>query len=240
MAKHPLLRNAVKAFRENPMVFVAVGFCLGAFWLFSEIADDVQEGDSAEIDRSLLLMLRNPADHTDPLGARWVEEMMRDLTALGGATVVVFISVATFFYLLVSRRRGHAFYLAASITTGYIFSSLSKYGFDRARPDLVPHGSYVYTSSFPSGHSLMSALAYLTLAMLLAEAHPQKGLKIFFMTVAALITMMTGFSRVYLGVHWPSDVLAGWLGGAAWALMSWLIWTRILHYHKTRKKPAAG
>jgi undecaprenyl-diphosphatase len=232
--KHPLLRNALQTLRNHPRYFIIAALCLAGFWMFGVLAEEVHEGDSAQIDKQLLLMLRNPADITDPIGGRWLEEIMRDLTALGGAFIVTSISLIGFIYLLVSKQTARAWYLAASVATGFAFSSLMKYGFDRPRPDLVPHGSIVYTSSFPSGHSLMSALAYLTLAVLLAEAQTLKSMKIYFMGVAILITMLTGISRVYLGVHWPSDVLAGWLGGASWAMMIWLIWTRILHTRKQK------
>lgn len=232
--KHPLLRNALQTLRRHPRYFIIAGMCLAGFWMFGELAGEVHEGETAELDKRLLLMLRNPADVTDPVGGRWLEEVMRDLTALGGALVVTSISLITFIYLLVSKQTARGWYLAASVATGFAFSSLMKYGFDRPRPDLVPHGSIVYTSSFPSGHSLMSALAYLTLAALLAEAQTKTSMKIYFMVVAILITMLTGISRVYLGVHWPSDVLAGWLGGASWAMMVWLIWTRILHTRRNK------
>ncbi len=234
--KHPLLRNALQTLRSHPKYFIIAALCLAGFWMFGELASEVHEGESARIDKQLLLMLRNPADITDPIGGRWLEEIMRDLTALGGAFVVTSISIIAFIYLLVSKQTARGWYLAVSVATGFMFSSLMKYGFDRPRPDLVPHGSIVYTSSFPSGHSLMSALAYLTLAVLLAEAQTRTSMKIYFMGVAISITLLTGISRVYLGVHWPSDVLAGWLGGASWAMMIWLIWTRILHSRKNRRK----
>jgi undecaprenyl-diphosphatase len=103
-----------------------------------------------------------------------------------------------------------------------MLSMAVKMGFDRPRPELVPHGSYVYTASFPSGHSMMSAVVYLTLAAMLARVQPQWRLRIYILGVAVLVTLLVGFSRVYLGVHWPSDVLAGWAVGAAWALTCWL------------------
>ena len=209
----------MQTLRNHPKYFIIAALCLAGFWMFGELAGEVHEGETAVIDKQLLLMLRNPADVTDPIGGRWLEEVMRDLTALGGAFVVTSISVIAFIYLLVSKQTARGWYLAISVATGFLFSSLMKYGFDRPRPDLVPHGSIIYTSSFPSGHSLMSALAYLTLAVLLAEAQTRSGMKIYFMVVAILITMLTGISRVYLGVHWPSDVIAGWTFGAAWALV---------------------
>ena len=224
--------DLLRAIKNSPHIFVILALCLAAFCLLAGIASEVREGETLEIDRLLLLMLRNPADVTDPIGGPWLEEIMRDLTALGGMFFVSFVTIAGFIYLLVVRRRAQAAYLLSSIGTGLLFSSLLKYGFDRPRPDLVPHGSIVYTSSFPSGHSLMSALAYLTLGAMLAEAEKTYGMKVYIMSIAVLMTLLTGFSRVYLGVHWPSDVLAGWLAGAAWAMMAWLVWARVLHARK--------
>jgi undecaprenyl-diphosphatase len=106
---------------------------------------------------------------------------------------------------------------------GTLLSFLLKGGFDRPRPELVPHGSYVYTASFPSGHSMMSAVVYLTLGALLVRIHPKRRTKAYILTIAVITTLAVGVSRVYMGVHWPSDVLGGWTLGAAWALLCWLV-----------------
>ncbi len=102
-------------------------------------------------------------------------------------------------------------------------STLLKQLFSRPRPDLVPHESFVYTASFPSGHSMMAAVTYLTLGALLARVQPRRQVKAYLLVLAALVTLLVGISRVYLGVHWPTDVLAGWAAGAIWALLSWLV-----------------
>jgi undecaprenyl-diphosphatase len=120
-----------------------------------------------------------------------------------------------------------ALFLVVTVSGGVLASSLLKYGFDRARPDLVPHGSIVYSSSFPSGHSMMAATTYLTLAVVLAQAHSRRRVKGFFIAAAALVTMAVGASRVYLGVHWPTDVLAGWTAGTVWAVCCSLIARRL-------------
>lgn len=196
-----------------------------AVWTFAEIADEVVEGETHVFDERLLLALRTPGDVTDPLGPLWFEEMVRDFTALGSMGVLTFVSLAAFGYLLLSRRAGLALTLFAAVAGGMIASTLLKLGFERPRPDLVPHGTEVMTHSFPSGHSMLSAVVYLTLGALLARAQDRRRLGAYLLTVMTVLTLLVGASRVYLGVHWPTDVLAGWSAGAAWALACWLVAT---------------
>ena len=199
-----------------------------ALWGFVGIAGEVLEGDTVSIDQRLLLSLRSPADPSDPIGAPWIEEMARDFTGLGGTGVLTFLTLASALFLFLQGKTKMAIYLLSAICTGMIVTMLLKAGFDRPRPDLVAHGSYVYTSSFPSGHSMMSAIVFLTLGALLASMQSSLGIKAYLLGIAAFLTLMVGLSRVYLGVHWPTDVLAGWTGGAAWALLCWALaqWLR--------------
>jgi undecaprenyl-diphosphatase len=115
-----------------------------------------------------------------------------------------------------------AAFVCGSVFSGVIVTAVLKDMFQRPRPDLVPHSAYVFTTSFPSGHSMLSAVTYLTLGALIARSHERKRIKFYFLLAAALVTFLVGVSRVYLGVHWPTDVLAGWTAGAAWAMLSWL------------------
>lgn len=195
----------------------------GGIWGFVELADEVSEGDIQSIDETLLLSLRNPADYTDPLGPGWVEELGRDFTALGGVGVLVLISLGALGYLLLARRYRAALFASVAVPGGMLLSTLMKVGYDRPRPDLVPHETFVYTASFPSGHAMMSAVTYLTLAALLIRVQPELRLKAYILVQAILLTLLVGMSRVYLGVHWPTDVLAGWTAGAAWAALCWLV-----------------
>jgi undecaprenyl-diphosphatase len=195
----------------------------GGLWIFVELADEVTEGETRAVDQMLLLALRSPTDASDPLGPYWVEEMGRDFTALGGAGVLTFITLSVLGYLLLSRRFRVACFTAIAVTGGILLSTLLKIGFDRPRPDLVPHETIVHTASFPSGHSMMSAVTYLTLAALLTRVHAQPELKAYLLVIAMLVTALIGVSRVYLGVHWPTDVLAGWAAGAAWAALCWIV-----------------
>jgi undecaprenyl-diphosphatase len=198
-----------------------------ALWAFVGLADEVREGDTHALDRGILLALRNPADPADPLGPRWLEEVARDVTALGGNAVLTGVTLAVIGFLALARKRGAALLVAASVGGGMALSTLLKLGFARPRPDLVPHAVEVYTASFPSGHAMLSAITYLTLGALLARVQPRWRLRIYILALAVLVTLLVGSSRVYLGVHWPSDVAAGWCVGAAWALACWLAALRL-------------
>ena len=174
--KMKLLQSAVY---EQPLLFTVIFLCAGSFLAFSKLASEVLEGEGRAIDTQIMLLMREPNDSTNPLGPGWFEEMMRDISGLGGVAILTFITLASALYLFLINKKGLALYLLAAVGSGAVFSSLLKAGFDRPRPDLVPHGSIVYTASFPSGHSLIAAIVYLTLAI--------------------VMTVLIGISRVYLG-----------------------------------------
>jgi undecaprenyl-diphosphatase len=148
---------------------------------------------------------------------------MKDLTSLGGFTVLTLMTVAAIVYLLVGGKRRAALLLAAAVGGGALLSSGLKMLFLRPRPELVPHVVDVASASFPSGHALLAATTYLTLGALLARVQPQWRLKVYLFSVATALALAIGASRVYLGVHYPSDVLAGWAVGAAWAMSCWAV-----------------
>jgi undecaprenyl-diphosphatase len=139
-------------------------------------------------------------------------------------TLVTLVGVLAFLF---HRRWRHAAILAGTVLLADVSSEALKVFYDRPRPDLVPHGTYVYSASFPSGHSTLSTAMYLTLAMLVASLEPRQASKVMAFTLAAALSLGIGFSRVYLGVHWPSDVLAGWALGGAWALAAWFVLLRL-------------
>ena len=192
-------------------------------WVFVEIAGEVIEGDVTRFDRTLLMALRSAGDPSDPIGPRWFEEAARDVTGLGGTTVLTFVTLAATAYLVMTGKTHAALLVLVAVGGGMLLSTALKLGFARPRPDLVPHGVRVYTASFPSGHAMLSAVTYLTLGALLARVQPQRRVKAFLLGLAIALTVLIGMSRVYLGVHWPSDVLAGWCGGAAWASLCWFV-----------------
>ena len=202
-------------------VLAALALAAAAIWAFAELADDVFEGETHAFDEWILLALRSATDRADPLGPGWLEELMRDVTALGSTGLLTFITLAVAGFLALERKTHAALFVLVAVGGGMLLSTGLKMGFDRPRPDLVSHGSIVYTASFPSGHSMLSAVAYLTLGALLARVQPRRLLKLYLLGLAILLTVAVGASRVYLGVHWPTDVLAGWAIGAAWALFCW-------------------
>jgi len=198
---------------------LALSLIAAPVWFFVEVADEVKEGETERFDRGLLLALRSEGDVTDPIGPRWVEEMARDFTALGGVAVLCLLTIAAVGYLVLLKKPKAAAFVAGSILGGLLLSVTLKSLYSRPRPDLVPHLSHAYTSSFPSGHSMLSAAVYLTLGALLARLHSNVLIKAYFLLWALSLTVFVGFSRVYVGVHWPTDVLGGWAAGAAWAAL---------------------
>lgn len=190
---------------------------------FILVAYGVSTGITQHLDEALLKAPRDPADLSKTLGPPWLEEFSRDLTAFGGVAGLCLMTASVIGYLLICRKfRALAFVLAATLG-GLLINGVLKERFDRRRPNVVPYKSQVSTSSFPSGHSLNSAVVYLTLGSLLASLVEQRRLKIYFFSFALLLTVLVGISRVYMGVHYPTDVVAGWSAGLAWAMLCSLI-----------------
>lgn len=202
---------------------VALVALIGVPSLFLSIAGEVAEGETAALDRRLLLAFRSPGDPSDPLGPRWFEESMRDITALGGFTVVTLLTIVAVLLLVFHQRRREALIFAGTVILAYASSEVLKAFYDRDRPMLVAHGSIVYSQSFPSGHSTAAAATFLTLATVLASFETRRRTKALIYALAITAMIAVGVSRVYLGVHWPTDVLAGWALGASWALAAWMV-----------------
>jgi undecaprenyl-diphosphatase len=220
-----ILRHLLQRVESRALVLVIAA--AAALWAFFGIGGEMGEGETLGLDRRILLALREPGDISDPIGSQSLQEAMRDVTALGGVTVVTLATVVGVLAFLLHRKRWHAGILAGTVILADIASEGLKFLYDRPRPDLVPHGSYVYSASFPSGHSTLSAATYLTLAMLISSLEPNRGTKGMVFALALSLVLGIGFSRVYLGVHWPSDVLAGWCLGAACALAAWTVLLRL-------------
>ncbi|MBL4543957.1 MAG: phosphatase PAP2 family protein [Rhodobacteraceae bacterium] len=225
-----LLQRVAGFFRANGIdgplgIMIAVGTVL--LFAFVKLADEVLEGETRAFDEAILLALRTPGDLAQPIGPPWLQEMVRDFTALGSTGVLTIITLGVVGWLMFSGKRRTAGLVLVAVLCGIVFSSLLKLGFARPRPDLVPHSVAVFTNSFPSGHAMMSAVVYLTLGFLVARTQHAVALKVYLVSLALFLTLLVGFSRIYLGVHWPSDVLAGWAAGACWALMCSLVMSRL-------------
>lgn len=212
------------------VVLLAVLLIVTGTWAFIALADEVKEGGTQRFDEWAVRSLRQPnpgyrptaALPEVPLGPRWLWEVGRDITALGGVTVLTMVTAAVAGYLLMARKY-HAMWLVLIATTGgFLLSAALKGLIARPRPD-VAHYMLATSPSFPSGHSMMSAVVYLTLGSLLTRLAARRRVKLYFLAVAMLLTFVVGISRIYMGVHYPTDVLAGWTAGLVWALGCWLI-----------------
>jgi len=218
--------------RREFLLLVVVCLASAAVFVVAVLADEVMEGETHAFDTALLLALRTPGDPSNPIGPWWLQVMVRDITSLGGTTVVTLVTVLALGYLVLERKYATALLVLASIGGGAAVSTVLKTVVARPRPDLVSHLVDVQTLSFPSGHATLSAITYLTLGALLAREQRHARVRIYLMAVAIAMTLAIGCSRVYLGVHWPTDVLAGWCVGAAWAMLWWIL-ARIVSRAKT-------
>jgi undecaprenyl-diphosphatase len=218
-----MLRRLVTSLRRaDAKVLLSMLVVVLCVWVFVEVADEVMEEDSQRLDDAIMWKLRVGLDPQRPVGPSWLPGAMRDLTALGSAPVLILFVTAVMGALLV-RRQYHAVALLLGATLGgRLLNVVLKAYFSRPRPDVALHLTEVRSMSFPSGHAMDSAVIYLTMAALLTRFVQPRPLKLYFLALAAALTAIIGMSRVYLGVHYPSDVLAGWSAGLAWATLCWL------------------
>ena len=212
-------------------VLVAGLVIAGGLWGLVELVEIARATTPHAFDTEILLAFRHAGQPDSPIGPPWLEGAVRDVTALGSTVVLVLITTATIVYLLLIRRPSTALFMFAAVAGGQVISSLLKFEVDRPRPDLVSHLVTETSLSFPSGHAMLSAVTYLTLGSLAARFLPDRTTKVVVLALAVLTTVLVGTSRVYLGVHWPSDVLAGWCAGFAWAMLCWLA-ARLLQRRK--------
>jgi len=184
--------------------------------IFLKVAHEASDGVE-DLDRAILLALRTSPD--DPIGGASVQAAMLHITGLGSSVVTGLITlIAVLFLAIAGRWRYAALVLAAALGTLLVMLAL-KGLYDRPRPPFVTHLDPQTDESFPSGHSMIASALYLTLSTLIAQALPTRRLRIFTIATGAVLALMIGVSRLYMGVHYPTDVLAGWTVGCAWALI---------------------
>lgn len=203
--------------RGEAALLTGIALVSGLILGFLRLADEMLEGETEAFDRSILMLFRDPTNIDQVIGPPWVQEMVRDVTALGSFAFLGLLVLGVVIYLVLARLRGMALLVLVSVLGGTLLSTVLKMGYNRPRPDLATM-SHQFTASFPSGHAMLSAVTFLTLGAILAQLAPTRALRIFSISAAIFLTLIVGVSRLYMGVHFPSDVLAGWCLGAAWAL----------------------
>jgi undecaprenyl-diphosphatase len=209
--------------RQELSILVGAVLILALIWIFATLAGEVMEGDTRQFDEWVLGALRREADPGQLKGPRWLRAGAEDLTALGSPTVLGLTVLAVTGYLFLHGLYRNGLFIFIASVGGWILNWLLKAAFARTRPDIVPHLREVMSSSFPSGHALTSAAVYLTLGALLMRIAEGRLAKYYCIAMAMLLTFLVGTSRVFLGVHYPTDVLAGWLIGMTWALLCWVV-----------------
>jgi undecaprenyl-diphosphatase len=208
--------------REISWLLVGLGGCI-LLWIFLGLAGEVMEGETLAFDRKIVLALRQADDPSQPIGPAWMTSVLLDLTALGGPTVIGLVVLAVVGFLVLQTRYWTAFFIFMTAASGEVVSFAMKQVFARARPRLVPHLREAFSSSFPSDHAMESAVIYLTLGAVLMRIAERRLTKVYCCAMAMLVTFLVGLSRVWLGVHYPTDVLGGWIVGLFWASLCWLV-----------------
>lgn len=225
------MTEALSLARREALPLVVLGVCAAALSAFLRVAHEtVIEGEGRDFDLGVLNALRVPGHPHEAVGPSWLLEGVRDLSALGSLSVLILIALLTAGFAVVRRRYAAAMSIVIALGGGMAFCQFLKSTFERARPPEIYREIEVVNTSFPSGHAMLSAVTYLTLAAILAHTLPQKRQQSYVLAVAVLLTAIVGMSRIYLGVHWTTDVLAGWSVGAAWACFCWLVafvWERL-------------
>jgi undecaprenyl-diphosphatase len=207
--------------RHHPLPFLATALAALLLGAFGHLASEVMEGETAAFDRIVAALLGHHGYPAEPWGPLWLKEAARDLTALGSLTVLGLVTALALIFLLLNGRRRLASLVFFAIASGAALSMTLKHLIARPRPEMTDF-AHVFTSSFPSGHAAISAVVYLTLGALLAHASVRARLGAFYLSTAGALTLAIGLSRIYLGLHYPTDVAAGWLLGLGWALLWWI------------------
>jgi undecaprenyl-diphosphatase len=206
---------------------VLIGWLLivAGTWGFWEVSSLVAGGETQAFDERVVRLFRHPTHPEDTIGPRWLAQAAREITALGSYSALLLIIAISALFLAAAEQRIALRTLLGASFTGYALMLLLKHSFERPRPTVVPHLTDFHSSSFPSGHALMSVVIYVTLGFQLLRIIDHQRLRVAIIVTVVLLTTLIGVSRVFLGVHFPTDVLAGWTAGLVWSLV-WLIGAR--------------
>lgn len=210
-----------------PYAFIGLAAVALAVLIVALVGATIARGTQFAFDSAIMLALRTPGDPATPIGPVWLRQAMVDVTALGGQTVLTLVVIAAIGFLLAGRHYLTAALVFGGTVSGSTAVSIGKQLVGRARPALVDHLVEVSSASFPSGHASNSAIIYLTIALIVMQIVPDRRARWFLFATTIALVVLIGISRVYLGVHWPSDVLAGWSAGALWALAWWALGARL-------------
>ncbi|MEJ6009939.1 phosphatase PAP2 family protein [Novosphingobium aquae] len=195
---------------------LAGAMCWIAFALITWL---VHSGRTGAFDDAGLRLFRGDGDLALAGSPAWAEAV-RDITALGGGVLRTIVQLGAFVALFFLRLRREAVLMVVTILTGLAIELAIKDLVGRPRPSLVPHLVEAGGMSFPSGHSFNSALGFIAIALAFATYSVRRRVRWTLIGSAAVLSMLVASSRVALGVHYPSDVIAGWLGGAGWAFLA--------------------
>lgn len=193
-------------------LFLLVGatLAIGLTIAFAKFASRVVSGRTQAFDDAVMTFIGN---HQYPA----VTSVMLEITMLGTGTVVMTMALIAAVFLWLNAHKHSATLLAIATGGGVVLNGLLKAGFDRPRPHIFEWGTNAVSSSFPSGHAMSAAIVYGTVAYLAARLQKRAASRMLTMVLAALMIVLICASRLYLGVHYPSDVLAGVTIGLAWA-----------------------
>ena len=183
---------------ELNWLFVGLSACVLLF-TFVRLAGEVTDGETQAFDTKIMQALRSPTDSSKPLGPAWMENALLDLTALGGSTVLGLAVLSVVGFLLLQSRYRTAVFVAITAISGEVLTAAMKAAFNRPRPSIVTPLRAVFSTSFPSGHAMESAIVYLTLGAILMRVAKSPLTKAYIMGIAVLLTMLVGVSRVVPG-----------------------------------------
>ncbi|MGO4739370.1 phosphatase PAP2 family protein [Bosea sp. 2KB_26] len=218
------------SFHPRILVPVAAAFAFLGLTLF------ILSGRTFAFDTGLILLFRQAGDPAAPIGPHWLPEMMRDISGLGSFVGLGFMTLAATLALWLAGYRRLANALIVNVVLATLVSTMLKIGIGRARPDIVEPTAIVFTASFPSGHAFLSAVVLLGIAGFIGLASQHRDITRLSVGLAWVLLLLIGVSRIYLGVHWPSDVLAGWCLGIAWSSLS----LALAGQGTTKSEPASG